>query len=163
MIRRHLISRSSLALSAALLLGGCSVLDKLVDQERYMKDGGKALVASRNFNLSPSVTIPVETLMFWGAYTSVAYLIIDPFAPNWEIKQAAFPDEHVLINLKRKRVYSGGAGEARQVFQRRAGELMRSGGFNGYQIVEYSESLESSILGSQRVAQGVIKLTHTQG
>ncbi len=150
-------------LTMAVLLGGCSILDRLVDEERYMKDGGKALVSTKNFNLSPSVTISAETLMFWGAYTSVAYLIIDPFAPNWEIKQAAFPEEHVLINMKMKRVYSGGAGEARQVFQRRAGELMRSGGFNGYQIVEYSESLESSILGSQRVAQGVIKLTHTEG
>ena len=150
-------------LTMAVLLGGCSILDRLVEEERYMKDGGKALVSTKNFNLSPSVTISAETLMFWGAYTSVAYLIIDPFAPNWEIKQAAFPEEHVLINMKMKRVYSGGAGEARQVFQRRAGELMRSGGFNGYQIVEYSESLESSILGSQRVAQGVIKLTHTEG
>ena len=58
-----------------------------------------------------------------------------------------------------KRVHSGGTGEARQLFQRRARELVQYGGFDGYEIREYSESLESSVIGSQRVASGVIHLT----
>jgi hypothetical protein len=35
---------------------------------------------------------------------------------------------------------------------------MRQNGFDNYAVVEYSEGLESSILGSQRVARGVIQL-----
>jgi hypothetical protein len=45
------------------------------------------------------------------------------------------------------------------VFHQRAKDLMRQGGYNGYQVVEYSEGMESSVLGSQRVSQGVIRLT----
>jgi hypothetical protein len=36
---------------------------------------------------------------------------------------------------------------------------MRENGFDTYSVVEYTEGLDSSVLGSQRVAQGVIQLT----
>jgi hypothetical protein len=58
-----------------------------------------------------------------------------------------------------KRVYAGGAGEARAVFNHRAKELMQAGDFNNYEVLEYTEGMESSVLGSQRVAQGVIQLS----
>ncbi|MEI8164338.1 MAG: hypothetical protein WCI19_14480, partial [Betaproteobacteria bacterium] len=88
-----------------------------------------------------------------------AYLILDPLAPNWEIEQAAFPDSHYHFSLKMKRVYAGGAGESRVVFHQQAKELMRQGGYDGYQVLEYTEGIESSVMGSQRVSQGVIRLT----
>lgn len=121
------------------------------------------IVPSSTIRISDSVSIPLEKLVFWGAYGAAAYLILDPLAPNWEIEEASFPENHFHLAMKMKRVYSGGAGEARVVFQQRAKELMRRGGFDGYTIVEYSESLESSVLGSQRVGQGVIKLTRKTG
>jgi hypothetical protein len=62
-----------------------------------------------------------------------------------------------------KRVYAGGAGEARVAFHQRAKDLMRENGYEGYSIVEYNEGLESSVLGSQRVAKGVIQLTRRAG
>jgi hypothetical protein len=45
------------------------------------------------------------------------------------------------------------------VFHQRAKELMRQGGYDGYEVLEYTEGLESSVLGSQRVSRGVIHLT----
>jgi hypothetical protein len=45
------------------------------------------------------------------------------------------------------------------VFHQRAKDLMRENGFEGYAVVEYTEGLDSSVLGSQRVAQGVIQLS----
>jgi hypothetical protein len=39
---------------------------------------------------------------------------------------------------------------------------MRQGGYDGYQVMEYSEGMESSVLGSQRVSQGVIRLTRSE-
>ena len=65
------------------------------------------------------------------------------------------------FRMSMKRFYAGGAGEARVTFHRRAKELMRAGGFSAYEVVEYSEGLESSVLGSQRMAEGVIRLTKT--
>lgn len=121
------------------------------------RDGG--LVPNRTLQLSPSFGVPLEKVVYWGAYVGVAYLILDPLAPNWEIEQAPLADNHIHLSLKMKRYYAGGAGEARQVFQRRARDLVQYGGFDGYEIREYSEGLESSVLGSQRVSMGVIRLT----
>jgi hypothetical protein len=120
------------------------------------------IIPDTSLNLTNSVQIPLEKLVSWGLYVGAAYLILDPLAPNWEIEQAAFPDSHYHFSLKMKRFYAGGAGESRAVFQRRAKELMRQGGYDGYQVLEYSEGMESSVLGSQRLAQGVIRLTRNE-
>jgi hypothetical protein len=120
---------------------------------------GTSFIPDTTLNLSPSTQIPLERVVTWGLYAGVAYLVLDPFNPNWDIEEAAFPENHYHFSLKMKRFYAGGAGEARVVFNQRAKELMRRGGFDGYTIVEYNEGLESSVLGSQRVTQGVIRLT----
>jgi hypothetical protein len=117
------------------------------------------IIADTTINLSKSVQIPLESLVGWGLYVGTAWLILDPLAPNWEIEQASFPDRHYHLSLKMKRVYTGGAGEARAVFHQRARDLMRENGFDGYTVVEYTEGLDSSVLGSQRVARGVIQLS----
>lgn len=117
------------------------------------------IIPDTTVNVSPSVTIALEKIVYWGMYAAVAHLVLDPLAPNWEIEEAAFPDSHYHFSLKMKRIYAGGAGESRAVFHQRAKELMRQGGYNGYQVLEYTEGMASSVLGSQRVSQGVIRLT----
>jgi len=118
-----------------------------------------SLIPNTSFQIAPALAIPLEKIVYWGAYAGVAYLILDPFAPNWDIEEAPLPKNQVHLALKMKRFYSGGGGEARSIFHRRAKDLVQFGGFEGYELLEYSESLESSVLGSQRVAQGVIRLT----
>lgn len=88
-----------------------------------------------------------------------ALSVLDPYAANWRVEQASFPRHYYHLSLKMKRIYAGGAGEARAVFQQRAKEIMLENGFDAYVVVEYSEGLNSSIFGSQRVADGVIHLT----
>lgn len=117
------------------------------------------ILPDTTLNLTKSLQIPLEKMVFWGIYAGAAYLILDPLAPNWEIEQAAFPDGHYHFALKMKRYYAGGAGESRVVFHQRAKELMRQGGYDGYQVLEYTEGMESSVLGSQRVSRGVVRLT----
>lgn len=118
-----------------------------------------SVIPNSTLKVSPSLAIPLEKIVYWSIYAGTAYLIIDPLAPNWEIEETPLPDRHIYLGLKMKRYYSGGAGEARAVFHRRAKDLVRYGGFDGYVVLEYNESLESSVLGSQRVSQGVIRLT----
>lgn len=137
-----MIPRQAWALAAALLASGCSTI-----------------IPDSNIGLTPSTSIAVEKLVNWGAYVGVAYLVLDPLAPNWKVEETSFPDDQFHLVLHMKRYYTGGAGEARVVFHRRAQELMRSGGFGGYDVLEYQERLESSVLGAQRVATGVVRLT----
>lgn len=147
---------AGLALALAVVgLAGCGYFRRL---DGNLPRSGSVLPNS-TFQVTPSLAIPLEKMVFWGIYAGTAYLILDPLAPNWEIEEAPLPDNHIHLGLKMKRYYSGGAGEARAVFHRRAKDLVRYGGFDGYEVLEYNESLESSVLGSQRVSQGVIRLT----
>lgn len=108
--------------------------------------------------LSKGTSIALDKLVYWGLYAGAAYLILDPLTPNWDIEEARLNPDLVHFDLKMKRFYSGGAGEARQVFERRAKTLVREGNFASYEVLEYSEGIESSVLGSQRTAEGVIRL-----
>lgn len=159
MTRRSLLT---FLCATASVLAGCTTVSKSVSDVSDVALGSAAtthtLIPDKTLSLTPSVSIPLEKVIFWGAYAGVAYLILDPFTPNWEIEEARLGDQYVHFNLKMKRYYAGGAGEARMVFNQRAKELVRSGGYASYQVVEYTEGLESSVLGSQRVSQGVIKL-----
>jgi hypothetical protein len=124
---------------------------------------GGPLIPDTSVSLGPSVSYPLEKLVYWGIWVGAAYLILDPFAPNWQIEEARFPDNHVHMSLAMKRYYAGGAGEARALFHRRAKELMRAGGYAGYEVVEYEEGMESSMLGAQRTASGVVRFSKIRG
>ena len=150
------------SLSVAAALAGCGGWQVPTNLGGDIPAKG-SVVPATTLNLTPSLSIPLEKMVFWGAYAGVAYLVLDPWAPNWEIEEAKFPNDHYKLSLHMKRYYTGGAGEARVVFLRRAGELERTGGYEGYEIVEYTEGLESSVLGSQRVAEGVIALKKKDG
>jgi hypothetical protein len=145
-------------LMAGCLLVGCNGL-RLPTQVNGTLPRHGTIIPSTTLNIGPSVAVQLEKVVYWGVYAGTAYLILDPLAPNWDIEQAQFPDDRYHLSLHMKRVYAGGAGEAREVFHRRAKDLAKERGFDGYQIVEYTEGLDSSVLGSQRYAKGVIRLT----
>jgi hypothetical protein len=148
LVNRHFLRQAALWLSLIGCWGGSAGMTQAA-----------GLIPNSTLHISASMGVPLEKIVFWGAYAGAAYLILDPLAPNWEIEQAPLPEDHVHIALKMRRFYAGGAGEARQLFQRRARELVQYGSFSGYEIQEYSEGIESSLIGSQRVARGVIHLT----
>lgn len=169
MIDRQLKNVRILALCAAFV-SGCAQNPSAVNAtgvvgnagELAVKAGssiiGAPLIPDATVQLGPSTAIALEKLVYWGLYVGAAWLILDPLAPNWRIEEARLPDNHVHFSLNMKRYYSGGAGEARVILDRRARTLAREGGYRGYEIVEYAERLDSSVLGSQRKAEGVIRL-----
>lgn len=117
------------------------------------------LIPNYTLQVAPSISVALEKVVYWGALAGIAYKVLDPLAPNWEIEEAPLGANHIHFSLRMKRYYAGGAGEAQSLFHRRAKELMRLNEFTGYKVVEYQESLESSVLGSQRTATGVVVLT----
>jgi hypothetical protein len=102
--------------------------------------------------------LPLTVLTGCGTVDTTA--VVDTLtAPKWDVQQASFPDHCYRLILTMDRIYAGGAGEARLVFNQRAEDLMRENGFDGYTVLEYTEGLHSSLMGSQRVARGMIQLT----
>ncbi|CAB1370531.1 hypothetical protein [Denitratisoma oestradiolicum] len=116
------------------------------------------LIADKNLKITSAYGVKLDQLVYWGGVAAIAYYVVDPGAPNWEIQEAKFPEDRYHLTLKMKRYYNGGAGEARAVFQRRARELVQTGGFREFQILEYQEGMDSNVIGSQRTAEGVIML-----
>lgn len=147
-----------IALLLAAGLAGCGSWKMPTHLEGNIPNTG-TVVPDTQLKLTPSITYPLEKLVFWGAYIGVAYLILDPMAPNWEIEEAKFPEDRYHLSLHMKRIYAGGAGEARLVFHNRAKALMEAGGYSSYQVLEYAEGMESSVLGSKRTATGVVRLS----
>lgn len=141
---------------------GANVTDVLSTTANSIVGGG-SLVPDATLMIGPSVSVPLEKLVYYGIWIGTAYMILDPLSPNWSIEEARFPENHVHFQLAMKRYYAGGAGEARVIFHRRAKELMRAGGFGSYEVLEYSEGMESSVLGSQRVAEGVVRFKKSAG
>lgn len=120
----------------ALSLGGCS------------SGGTNAFTLEANTTLKANVLIPAALAI---------YIIYDPLAPNWEIKESRLSDDSYHLALKMKRFHTGGAGEAIQVFKRRAQQLQREQGLGDYQILGYSEGIDSQTLSTRRVAEGTIR------
>ena len=92
----------------------------------------------------------------------IAYFVYDPLAPNWEIEESRLNEDTYRLSLKMKRYHTGGAGESIQIFKRRASQLQHEQGFGSYQIIEYSEGIDSQTLGARRVADGVVRLVQRQ-
>ncbi|MBL8485784.1 MAG: hypothetical protein JNK22_01595 [Rhodocyclaceae bacterium] len=154
--------RTAGLLASLVLMAGCGGFEVPTRLDGNLPRQG-SVIPDTNLQLTPSFGVTLEKLIYWGGAAAVAYLVLDPLAPNWEIQEARFPADHVHLSMQMKRYYAGGAGEARVVFHRRAKQLMRDGGFDGYRVVEYNEGMESSVLGSRRTGEGVILLTRGTG
>lgn len=140
---RPLLHRSARALALAALLAGCQSID----------GPSPVLIPNQELVVSRSLTIPAEGLVL-GV---LAWIVIDPLAPNWSIEQLALGSDRYAFALKMKRFTTGGDGEAEQVFRRRVAALARERGYSDYQILEYSTGIESNVPIAQRVAHGVVQ------
>lgn len=137
------MGRHSILILLSLVLLGCH---------------SSTLISDNRLDVSSSLALKTEQIVYWAGVAAIAYYVVDPGAPNWEIREAKFPEDRYHLSLKMKRYYTGGAGEARAVFQRRARELAQREGFRDFQTLEYREGLDSNAIGSQRTAEGVILL-----
>jgi hypothetical protein len=98
-----------------------------------------------------------------GALGAAALAVIyDPLAPNWRLEERALGDEAYHFSLSAKSFRTGGDGEARQVFKRRALQLQHEMGFSGYRILDYSEGIESSTPLTSRYAEGTVQLLRVE-
>jgi len=96
--------------------------------------------------------------VFSPANAALLYIIYDPLAPNWTIKEKALNADTYYLSLRAKSFRTGGDGEAIQVVKRRALQLQREKGYASYRILDYSEGIESSTPLTHRVSEGTIQL-----
>ncbi len=142
------MTKHCLAIAVACVLGtGCSSIDR---------DYPSTLIPARTLNLSPSLTIPAESIVAAG----IIWLIVDPLAPNWKVEVHSLGDGRFALNLTMKRFITGGEGEAAQVVRRTAEKMRKQGKAAEWALIEMSEGIESKVPIAQRVAQAVIELRY---
>ena len=111
--------------------------------------------------------VPTGGLGFGGSLFSrvdaaVLYLVYDPLAPNWTVKERVVSADTVHLSMRAKSFRIGGDGEAYQILKRRATYLQRARGYSSYRITEYSEGIESSTPFTHRVGEGTIQLVRAE-
>lgn len=120
--------------------------------------GGSPLIPDKAIQLTAHTSLSLTTL----AVGAAVFMYYDPLAPNWEIEEAKLNDDTFRFSMKMKRFHTGGSGESIQILKRRASQLQYEQGFAGYQILEYTEGIDSQTIGARRVAEGTIKLVRPQ-
>ena len=111
--------------------------------------------------LTGTATNPVlgtAPLQYSAANAALLYIIYDPLAPNWTIKERVLSADTYHLSMTAKSFRTGGDGEAIQIVKRRALQLQRDRGYADYRILEYTEGIESSTPFTHRVSQGTIQL-----
>ncbi|MFO1318012.1 MAG: hypothetical protein U1F52_00155 [Burkholderiales bacterium] len=127
----------------AVLLTGCA---------------GTRLLPDNPLLISSRFQPPVEGLVGAALLGTAAYFIVDPLAPNWEVKASRLDTSRIEIALRQKRFTTGGDGESQALFRRHARKFADDNGAGGYEIVSFEESIDSETTLARRVSRGVIRL-----
>lgn len=134
--------RNLVCLALALCLAGC----------QGPGPSGSYSSSSIEGTIPPGVfspRLPIAAAIGYGVH----YLYKD----NWSVDETKTGGDKFHLTLKKNILRENGDSEAGMIFKRRAGEIATEQGYDGYRIMEYSEGIESTTFGAQRVAQGVIE------
>lgn len=132
-----------LGVAACLLVSACA---------------GARLVPDNGLPLAHGFEPRLDGLVAGLVIGAIAWVVVDPAAPNWEAKAQRIDTERVEIRLRRKRFAVGGDGEAASLFQKQARLLAQRNGASGFVILSYAEEIESEATYARRVARGVVRL-----
>jgi len=174
----------AVAAVAAVSLAACAtdthLRNPLVTSAAVTPEGGlqaqPALEVTSSIEISAETGVVAGALLLFGqpenmfgltgpvfnpANAALLYLIYDPLAPNWTIKERALATDTYHLALRAKSFRTGGDGEAIQIVKRRALQLQREKGYAAYRILDYTEGLESSTPFTHRVSEGTIQLVRS--
>lgn len=124
--------------------------------------GGTPLIPNETIQLTAKTGISLSSLATVAVVGAAIYFVYDPLAPNWEIEESKLSPDVYRFSMKMKRYHTGGAGESVQILKRRASQLQYENGFSSYQILEYTEGIDSQTIGARRMAEGTIRLVQRQ-
>lgn len=141
------MKKISTALVTAVVLAGC---------------GNSPLIPNKTIQLTATTGVSLSTLATVAVVGAAIYFVYDPLAPNWEIEESKLSPDVYRFSMKMKRYHTGGAGESVQILKRRASQLQYENGFSSYQILEYTEGIDSHTIGARRMAEGTIRLVQRQ-
>ena len=106
----------------------------------------------------PSSALGLPSNLISRSNAAILYLIYDPLAPNWSIKEKQLSEDVFYVSMRAKSFRTGGDGESMQILKRRARQLQLEKSYASYRILDYSEGIESSTPLTHRVSEGTFQL-----
>ncbi|PWT70230.1 MAG: hypothetical protein C5B46_09850 [Proteobacteria bacterium] len=135
------MKKMMVAASAALLLQGCN-----------------PIVPSGTVHVTETISYTYAEVLGAAIIVAAMWYVVDPLAPNWEIKDSRLDDTHYRIDLRKKRITTGGDGEAMDLFHRQAFAVAGQVKSHGYTVVTWNEGVDSDFPIARRWARGVIEV-----
>ncbi len=97
---------------------------------------------------------PIDVLVVEG----IAYMVYEVGRRSvWEAETSSAGGNLYRVTLKRNRFANSGDGEAPLLFKRHAERIAASQSCADYRIVEFHERYDSLLIGTQRIAEGLIE------
>jgi hypothetical protein len=116
------------------------------------------IIPDETVKLTSTMSFTAADVVMTGAVVGLAYLIIDPLAPNWDIHETKLSDTRYRIDMRKKRITTGGDGESIDLFHRQAEHIAANAKAPGYLVLSWNEGVESQFPIARRWSRGVIEL-----
>jgi hypothetical protein len=116
------------------------------------------IIPDQTVRLTSTMSFALADVAMVAAVVGVAYLVIDPLAPNWEIHETKLSDTRYRISMVKKRVTTGGDGESIDLFHRQAEHIAAQVEASGYTIMSWNEGVDSEFPIARRWSRGEIEI-----
>lgn len=120
--------------------------------------GSTPIVPDETVAVTSTMTYTAADVVMVVAAIGIAYLVIDPLAPNWEIHETKLSDTRYRIDMRKKRITTGGDGESIDLFHRQAEQIASQLKAPGYTIMSWNEGVESVFPIARRWSRGEIEI-----
>lgn len=152
---------------------GCETTNNRINSSIQELQGQPPIEVTESIELSPGTMAGAAALALLGVPSSalglpsnvisrtnaaILYLIYDPLAPNWNIKEKQLSEDVFYVSMRAKSFRIGGDGESMQILKRRARQVQLEKSYTGFRILDYSEGIESSTPLTHRVSEGIFQL-----
>jgi len=124
----------------------------------FASAGCNPVVPTGTLNVTQTMTFTYAEVLGAAVIAVAAWYVIDPLAPNWQIKDSKLDDAHYRIDLRMKPVTTGGVGEAEDLFHRQAEAIATRTKSPGYLVLSWNEGVESQFPIARRWGRGVIQV-----
>ena len=120
--------------------------------------GCNPVIPDHTIHLTSTISFALADALMVAAVVGVAYVVIDPLAPNWEIHETKLSDTRFRIDMVKKRVTTGGDGESIDLFHRHAEHIATQVEASGYTIMSWNEGVDSEFPIARRWSRGEIEV-----
>jgi hypothetical protein len=134
------------ALLCMLPLAGCS------------SSATNPVIPAETIYLTETISFTLADALFWGAVIGATWYVVDPLAPNWDVRYTKVADNRYRLEMKKKNFTTGGDGEAIELARRQGEKFAELQGYQRYQIVAWTEGVQSDMPIAYRWARGTVEL-----